>query len=911
MGHVDLYFDPRRTDLSRSPPGSAEEQGAVVLVRHRDDAYCLLHGHRPDGSDEGCALVSVTPLHELRPSAFETATRPGARGRIGYEQRRFELPDPESFALPNQFSSYDANAYLLFRSGPAAAASPDASYQLIDVVQPRRQASVHPLGGRFIEMFADAFAVDPRNPGRPAVAALGLPYDLVPPLEHELISDSDGFEDSFRTYIDNASSAASSAAGQLESARQFELDEVLDGRADVALLAEADVAETETITEACGTATGCDLGRRETVALSEIYVAGEALVPAPAPEEIPGFVTLRTDGDVALHLDYGDHPLHDLSSTPDVDTTCSEHLANFNTAFSLRFRNKHDWDEYTRSYLSAGLGCARYLLLLAAHDAELHDVPEVVLDELAAGGAGEFRESSGEVRDALIAMFANIIELRDALREFDSLYTAALAQVDNGARQIDILTPSGEESFLCHLGQALALASAAIAAAVATVVTFGTAAAAIAVAVVAVVAAAAAGGVAWAAAECEGDTRPAEAEARSTFANAVIAMENLRGVLDRVKLAAGNIAIGDSRIDRLQRSVEIAAQRRAIRARVAATNSLTDLPEWHALQSYRVQRARRALFRAQQYGFIARRSVEYRFGLDMPMMTGSEPFADPPSTWVNDLFVLDTASSADETTGGTDHVNTSAEAIADWVQQLDDFVRGYPFARRFRDGTDTQMLRVENLGLDTRTAAENAPLYARMMFKCRDAPGLLPAGQSPPGPSDAWPIGEPCVELGGVEYAELPFAMPSQLSGYTAQRLAAGSYNYRHEDVAFNIVGSAVVDCRRAVRPWECYGDGNIEYGLRQDGLVFIENHDREVHSFMAEPGVILEGRALAAERYLTNPLSDVDRTLISPFERRELWGRPLAGSYVLRIYGRPEINWRYIESIQMLLHYRYWTRQE
>jgi hypothetical protein len=345
---------------------------------------------------------------------------------------------------------------------------------------------------------------------------------------------------------------------------------------------------------------------------------------------------------------------------------------------------------------------------------------------------------------------------------------------------------------------------------------------------------------------------------------------------------------------------------------VAATNSLTDLPEWHALSSYRVQRARRALLRAQQYGFIARRSVEYRLGSDLAVMNRTEPFVDAPARWVNDLFVLDTASSADDSTPGVDHVNTSGEALQDWVRQLQDFMRGYPFVRRFRDGTDVQVVRLENIGLDERTYPDTAPLYERMMFKCADLATPLPAGQLPPAtPSDPWPSGPPCAGLGGVEYAELPFSVPSRLRGYVAQRLAAGNYNYRHEQVAFNVVGSAVLDCSRAARPWECYGDGNVEFSLRQDGLVFVENHEREIHSFLAEPGVILEGRALAAERVLTNPISASDLSLISPFERRELWGRPLMGNYMLRIHGRPEIVWEYIEGVQMLLQYRYWTRQE
>ncbi len=47
-------------------------------------------------------------------------------------------------------------------------------------------------------------------------------------------------------------------------------------------------------------------------------------------------------------------------------------------------------------------------------------------------------------------------------------------------------------------------------------------------------------------------------------------------------------------------------------------------------------------------------------------------------------------------------------------------------------------------------------------------------------------------------------------------------------------------------------------------------------------------------------------------FEREPdgLMGRPLAGTYTLTIPGRPEMDWRNLENVQVLLRYTYWTRQ-
>ncbi|WP_236517424.1 hypothetical protein [Sandaracinus amylolyticus] len=78
----------------------------------------------------------------------------------------------------------------------------------------------------------------------------------------------------------------------------------------------------------------------------------------------------------------------------------------------------------------------------------------------------------------------------------------------------------------------------------------------------------------------------------------------------------------------------------------------------------------------------------------------------------------------------------------------------------------------------------------------------------------------------------------------------------------------------------------------------------------MVEPATIRGGRAIAAERMLTNPVLPADRALVEDFARTELRGRPVDGRYVLRIYGRPEIVWANVDGIQLALQYRYWTRQ-
>ena len=77
----------------------------------------------------------------------------------------------------------------------------------------------------------------------------------------------------------------------------------------------------------------------------------------------------------------------------------------------------------------------------------------------------------------------------------------------------------------------------------------------------------------------------------------------------------------------------------------------------------------------------------------------------------------------------------------------------------------------------------------------------------------------------------------------------------------------------------------------------------------LAEPAHA-RARARAEERVLTNPMSSAALALISPYLRGELSGRPLSGQYSLVLHGSSAIDWTRLRGVQLLLQYRYWTRQ-
>jgi len=139
--------------------------------------------------------------------------------------------------------------------------------------------------------------------------------------------------------------------------------------------------------------------------------------------------------------------------------------------------------------------------------------------------------------------------------------------------------------------------------------------------------------------------------------------------------------------------------------------------------------------------------------------------------------------------------------------------------------------------------------------------------------------------------------------------IAARSYNHRLQSVAVNLVGSNIRDCERSSRPSVCYASGFLPYSLRADQGT-IRNHFGERVMPPYDPGNVEFARALSVERYITNPLSSADATLLSDYWRRSFHGYPLSALYRLRIIDVPELDWDAVADIQLVLRHTYYTHQ-
>jgi hypothetical protein len=128
--------------------------------------------------------------------------------------------------------------------------------------------------------------------------------------------------------------------------------------------------------------------------------------------------------------------------------------------------------------------------------------------------------------------------------------------------------------------------------------------------------------------------------------------------------------------------------------------------------------------------------------------------------------------------------------------------------------------------------------------------------------------------------------------------------------LALNLVGTNVHDCTGSPTP-DCFGSAYVQYTLRHDGTnAGILDWNGNLRIFDFGIASINSAKALAAERYITLPISSNDQSLLSQsgIEHIEFQGRPLDGVYYLRIWDSPALKWANLQDIQVVLNYEYWS---
>lgn len=144
-----------------------------------------------------------------------------------------------------------------------------------------------------------------------------------------------------------------------------------------------------------------------------------------------------------------------------------------------------------------------------------------------------------------------------------------------------------------------------------------------------------------------------------------------------------------------------------------------------------------------------------------------------------------------------------------------------------------------------------------------------------------------------------------------AGKLAAGNFNFRHITLAVNLAGTGVYDCS-ANPSQSCFGSAFIEYTIDHDAFqAGIVGWNGDVQTFNFGSAGINHAKALAAEKYITLPMGSGDQNLLAQpgIEKPEYRGRPLDGSYRIKIWDSPYLVWNRLEDVQVILKYRYWSK--
>ncbi|MBI3202987.1 MAG: hypothetical protein HYZ29_15720, partial [Myxococcales bacterium] len=357
-------------------------------------------------------------------------------------------------------------------------------------------------------------------------------------------------------------------------------------------------------------------------------------------------------------------------------------------------------------------------------------------------------------------------------------------------------------------------------------------------------------------------------------------------------------------------------------------------------RSYDAWRAKALLDNARRYAVAARRGIEAHYVADLSRISQDEAFVASPATWANEIYEYDLSLPAavglTVPGSGSQPDGIYSNKVADYVGNLNGFVDGFAVSRPSAIAhEDVEVVALKGLAPGQEVAVDTggAPVVAHPDFgtwqvKC---------------PGTGWGAVPP-VSGGGAEAACVDFAAcgcaagdmaclkanttcakprPSaartvfwldpwgQLNENLSAEPFSARYNVRWSRLAVNLVGTGIRDCKVAPDPLTCYSEGFLRYNLRHVGRAWITDYSGQWRALGVPPGLIEQGKALAAEIWV-DPLKDGWSTsYINPVARTEFFWRPLGGAYVLEVQTGPEVRLEHLERVQLLLGSSYWVKQQ
>ncbi|MFI5296979.1 MAG: hypothetical protein ACHREM_02685 [Polyangiales bacterium] len=162
----------------------------------------------------------------------------------------------------------------------------------------------------------------------------------------------------------------------------------------------------------------------------------------------------------------------------------------------------------------------------------------------------------------------------------------------------------------------------------------------------------------------------------------------------------------------------------------------------------------------------------------------------------------------------------------------------------------------------------------------------------------------------GPGSASLGTSPASGSPGTVGSPFAQDNYNFRDTSISINLVGTNVHDCSGSPTP-SCFADSYLDYTLEhQAAHAGIVGWDGLSQNFNFGVADVNHGKALAAERYITVPVSSADSALLftPATEKVEFRGRPLDGTYRLKIWDSPFLTFGNLQDVQIVIKYVYWS---
>ncbi len=421
------------------------------------------------------------------------------------------------------------------------------------------------------------------------------------------------------------------------------------------------------------------------------------------------------------------------------------------------------------------------------------------------------------------------------------------------------------------------------------------------------------------------DLGPAMAQAAATKADAWAALNQQ---ITLVADAGTALQVAIAEYNRVLTESNIALARAKLDADLASAGQLTRLGTYQRFHSDDVYRARAKLETARRYAVAARRAIESRYVVDFASMQSREQFVAAPATWADSIYESDLdargavgmsipiASAANPTPSPS---AISTNHVADYVANLEAFVRGYAVSRPTSVvHSDSEIVTLP--GPDAREMATNAngePVSvlahdtAAWTFSCDDGATWFdhPGRGQVPATSDLATV---CGTTGPTR-ARYVFDMDpwGRIRGDVSEPPFELRHNARWNRFAVNVLGTEVRRCSLATDPSACANNPYLRFGMSHTGPAWVTNYEQQWRVLGVAPGRIEGGKALANEEAFAIPGNAWGRPNVDLLARTELFDRPLGGTYQIELQLGPEVVIGKIGGIQILHDSSYWVKQQ